>query len=41
MSETSVFARILSPLSWLISGHLKKQLEADLDDLKRAAERRA
>jgi hypothetical protein len=37
----SLLARIMSPLGWLMSGHLKKQLEADLDDLKRAAERRA
>ena len=37
----SLFARLMSPLGWLMSGHLKKQLEADLDDLKRAAEGRA
>jgi hypothetical protein len=37
----SFSARLLSPLGWLMSGHLKKQLEADLDDLQRAAERLA
>jgi|ERR687892_544171 hypothetical protein len=37
----SFSARLLSPLGRLMSAHLKKQLEADLDDLKRAAERRA
>jgi hypothetical protein len=37
----SVFARLLSPLGQLMLGHVKKQLEADVGDLKRAAERRA
>jgi hypothetical protein len=41
VEPVSVFARLLSPLGRLMLGHLKKQIEADFDDLKRAAERRA
>jgi hypothetical protein len=37
---TTLLARILAPLGWLFRGTVKRQLEADLADLKREAERR-
>lgn len=35
----SLLARLMTPLGWLFVGHVKKELAADLHDLKRAAER--
>ncbi len=35
-----ILARILAPQGWLFRGTVKRQLEADLADLKREAERR-
>jgi hypothetical protein len=40
-APVTFLARLLSPLGRVMLGHLEKQLEADLDDLKHAAERRA
>lgn len=37
---TTFLSRILAPLGWLFRGSVKRQLEADLADLKREAERR-
>lgn len=34
----TVAARLLAPIGWMMKGHVVKQLEADLADLKRAAE---
>lgn len=34
----SLFARLMTPVGWLFLGHVKKQIAADLEDLKRAAE---
>lgn len=36
----TLLARLFAPLSWLFLGTLKRQLELDLADLKREAERR-
>ena len=36
---TSVVARLLSPLAYLMRAPLRRQLALDLDDLRRAAER--
>ena len=37
---TSVLAKLMVPLGWLFLGAVKRQLAADLADLKREAERR-
>ena len=37
---TTFLTRILAPLGWLFRGSVKRQLETDLADLKREAERR-
>ena len=36
----TLLARLFAPLGWLFLGTLKRQLESDLADLKREAERR-
>ena len=36
----TLLARLFTPLGWLFLGTLKRQLELDLADLKREAERR-
>jgi hypothetical protein len=35
---TTLLARLTTPLAWLLAGHVRRQLVADLADLKRAAE---
>lgn len=36
-----ILMALMAPLSWLMSGSVRKQISADLDDLKVEAERRA
>jgi Polyketide cyclase / dehydrase and lipid transport len=40
VTPTSLLARIMAPVGWLLLGTLKRQIAADLADMKRAAERR-
>ena len=37
----SLFAKLMSPLSFLMVGSMKKMVEADLDDIKKVAEEKA
>jgi len=37
-SPMTLVARLMTPMGWLMAGAIRKQLAADLDDLKRAAE---
>lgn len=38
---TTMAARLLAPLGWLMAGSVRSMLAADLDDVRREAERRA
>ncbi len=39
MKPVSLFAKIMSPLSFIFAGSMKKAIEQDLDDLKSALEK--